>query len=159
MIISTKLQLSARYLQAVGSCYVLQIHWWCKFSLKLVFSYTSGIYSFAGAIDECYASGFYHIMITDCIDRWLEMILMMTCHLKQVAPLFSGQHHNHDLHTYVLINWLVYHFDKAIAGNNCAHLTLTADHGATWLKFTQKNVQEASKKMRMRIPYGNMPNN
>ena len=69
------------------------------------------------------------------IDRWPEMILMMTCHLK------------------------IYHLGhKALVGDNRAHLTLTAAHEVTWLEFTQKAAREALKKMKMRIPGGNMPN-
>jgi len=75
------------------------------------------------------------------------------------APLFSGRHRKHDLHTHAPINQLVYHLGpKALVGDNRAHLTLTAAHGATWLKFTQKAAREALKKMKMRVPGGNMPN-
>ena len=75
------------------------------------------------------------------------------------APLFSGRHRNHDLHTHTPINQLVYHLGhKALVGDNRAHLTLTAAHEATWLEFTQKAAREALKKMKMRIPGGNMLN-
>ena len=75
------------------------------------------------------------------------------------APLFSGRHRKHDLHTHAPINQLVYHLGpKALVGDNRAHLTLTAAHGATWLEFTQKAAREALKKMKMRVPGGNMPN-
>jgi hypothetical protein len=75
------------------------------------------------------------------------------------APLFSGWHRDHDLHTHAPINQLVYHLGhKALVGDNRAHLTLTAAHEATRLEFTQKAAQEALKKMKMRIPGSNMPN-
>jgi len=61
--------------------------------------------------------------------------------------------------THAPINQLVYHLGhKALVGDNCAHLTLTAAHEATWLEFTQKAAREALKKMKMRIPGGNMLN-
>ena len=76
---------------------------------------------------------------------------------ESLAPLFSGRYHNHDLHTHAPINQLVYHLGhKALVGDNRAHLTFTAAHGATWLEFTQKAAREALKKMKMRIPGGNM---
>ena len=74
------------------------------------------------------------------------------------APLFLGQHCNHDLHMHAPVNQLVYHLgQKALFGDNRAHLTLTATHGNTWLEFTQKAVKEALKKMKMVIPGGKMP--
>lgn len=74
------------------------------------------------------------------------------------APLFSGPHRNHDLHTHAPINQLVYHLgQKALFGDNRAHLALTAAHGNTWLEFTQKAAKEALKKMKIVIPGGKMP--
>ena len=73
------------------------------------------------------------------------------------APLFSGRHRNHDLHTHAPINQLVYHLGhKALLGDNRAHLALTATHGNTWLELTQKAAKEALKKMKMKIPGGKM---
>jgi len=78
---------------------------------------------------------------------------------ESLAPLFLGWHCNHDLHTHAPINQLIYHLGhKALVGDNCAHLTLTAAHEATQLEFAQKAAQEALKKMKMRIPGGYVPN-
>src|SRR5882672_7674482 len=85
------------------------------------------------------------------------MILMMTCHLKKAwhlcfrvgTVIMICTHMRQSINSYITL---------VIVGDNRAHLTLTAAHGATWLEFTQKAAREALKKMKMRIPGGNMLN-
>ena len=104
----------------------------------------------------------YHIVVTDWTiltlagSQWRFWQWQST--EERSAPLFSGRHRNHDLHTHAPINQLVYHLgQKALFGDNRAHLTLTAAHSNTWLEFTQKAAKEALKKMKMVIPGGKMP--
>lgn len=75
------------------------------------------------------------------------------------APLFSGRYRDADLHTHAPINTLVYHLgsNAFLDGVNSSRLELTALNAEIWLSFAKKQVKEALKKMRIRIPGGRIP--
>jgi len=76
---------------------------------------------------------------------------------EATAPPISGRYRNFELHTHVPIKHLLYHLGPAaFVGDNRANLTLTAIKAGLWLSLTQKATSEALKKLRIKIPGGQM---
>ena len=69
-----------------------------------------------------------------------------------MAPPFSCQYCNSELHTHAPIKHLLYHLGPtAFVGDSHANQALTATNAGLWLLLTQKAVSEALKKLRVKI--------
>ena len=78
--------------------------------------------------------------------------------LEEVALPFLGRYRNFDLHTQAPIKHLLYHLGPvAFVGDNQSNLTLTDISHGLWLLLTQKATTEALKKLKIKVPRGQVP--
>jgi len=74
---------------------------------------------------------------------------------EAMAPPFSCQYRNFELHTHAPIKHLLYHLGPtAFVGDNRTNQALTTTNADLWLSLTQKAASEALKKLRVKIPGG-----